>query len=255
MRQHDYRNPDDHRGQRPLGPGQMDQFADGNRQHGAQYDDRGERGRGYGYQPEHGDRGRNEGMRHADSTQSGYGRYGAPDVHGQPTGGYERPVYEEARTSYGQYERGGREEGWRDQDRFSRDYPGGYGQSRQGGYDKWDGRYGDDSPRDRGQYAGHPYLGSRTYGGYGDVQGYGRDHGDTSGRRHDSHSDPDYRQWRQRQIQQLDEEYDAWRGERYKKFSEEFDDWRKNRSAADKVSSKPSTGSPGSGTGQGSGTK
>jgi hypothetical protein len=61
--------------------------------------------------------------------------------------------------------------------------------------------------------------------------------GDTGQRRyepsrdaqHQEPFDPDYRQWRNEQMQSLDDDYRNWRRDRYKKFADEFSTWRSSR--------------------------
>ncbi len=219
MAYNDHRNEQHDRDERHRRQDQMDQYADSQRQYGSQaYRDQGQRdAANWGAQ-------RDDGLQRADAAQTSYGRYGAPDVHGQPTGGYARPVYEPARLPYGQYER----RGWHAQD--GRDpsagrNPGGPGTHAYGyGYDDGQHRYQGGAGGYRSN-AG-PYAGSQTYGGYGDQLGYGS--GSDRQERGRAH-DPDYQQWREQQLRRLDEDYASWRGERYQKFSEEFDQWRRNR--------------------------
>ena len=76
-------------------------------------------------------------------------------------------------------------------------------------------------------------TGPRTWGsGVGTgMQGRGREQG--------RHSDPDYLQWRNEQLERFDDDYESFRRERYGKFAEEFNTWRSQRAAA-KSSAEPS---------------
>ena len=47
----------------------------------------------------------------------------------------------------------------------------------------------------------------------------------------DDDFEPDYRRWRQEQMNALDEDYRSWRHDRYRKFGETFDQWRASRPA------------------------
>lgn len=215
---------------------QMGQYADPQRQYGS-HDDTRDWGR-----PRNGDD-----LHRHDPAQASYGRAGAPDVRGAPSGGYQRdwqadPGYN--RPGYTRYEgyqghggRDGRHTGGYGQDGMREEPAYRYQHDRQGGYDAgrgWGGAYAGDGEHERqaryqggaGGYRSNagPYAGSQTYGGYGDQLGYGSYE---DGRQH--HHDPDYQQWREQQLRNLDQDYHSWRGERYKKFSEEFDTWRKNR--------------------------
>ncbi len=220
---------------------QMDQYANSERQSGGQYGDpyRGER---YGSQRDdrYGGRSAGSDLRHNDPTQAGYGRFGAPDVHHQPSGGYASHGRQERNPDdsygYGGYgSQGFNSDGsdYRDQDHRGSHDRGDRMRSR-AGY----GGYGGDNQQDHGRFQGGSggyasntgaYAGSQPYGGPSDQLGYGSNQGD--GRRH--HDDPDYAQWRDEQMRNLDQDYHAWRGERYKKFSEEFGEWRRNRPAGD----------------------
>ncbi len=190
-----------------------------------------------GERNDHRDRGRPErsDLRHNDPAQASYGRFGAPDVHHQPSGGYSNYGRQERSHDdsygYGGYGSQGFNPG-RSDDR---------GQDRGqhvGGRDR-DGRYGGDFEQDRGRFQGGSggyasntgvYASSQPYGGPADQLGYGSSQGDRQQR---SHYDPDYQQWRDEQMRNLDNDYHAWRGERYKKFSDEFGAWRSSRPAGD----------------------
>jgi len=43
--------------------------------------------------------------------------------------------------------------------------------------------------------------------------------------------EPDYRRWRDEQMQALDEDYRQWRRDRRQRFGETFDQWRASRPA------------------------
>ncbi len=80
-------------------------------------------------------------------------------------------------------------------------------------------------------------TGPRTWGsGIGSgVQGRGMGQG--------RHSDPDYQQWRNEQLERFDDDFEAFRRERYGKFADEFNTWRSNR-----ANQKPSSANPGTRT-------
>jgi hypothetical protein len=63
----------------------------------------------------------------------------------------------------------------------------------------------------------------RQAGQYGGPQA-GQQHGGQQ-----SHHDPHYSEWRQRQIQELDRDYDEYRREHQSKFDQEFHGWRQKR--------------------------
>lgn len=225
---------------------QGDPYADNQRQHG-------------GARPDERDDNRyRSDLRHNDPAQASYGRFGAPDVHHQPSGGYlnhgRQARSHDDSYGYGGYGSQGFSPGRsddRDQNR-----------SQHAGSD--DGRHGGDFERDRGRFQGGSggyasntgvYASTERYGGPADQLGYGSGQG---GGRQQGHYDPDYQQWREEQMRNLDKDYHAWRGERYKKFSDEFGAWRSSRPAGDEkgsatgsssgVSSTPSgtdTGTPG----------
>ena len=206
MAQHDHRNWDHQHSEHPRrpGPGQMEQYADHNRQHGGPpY--RGHDGQGYERGSWDAPERRNEGMQQADRAQASYGRYGAPDVHGPAGRGY-GDGYDYGRPRHPGYpgqpgpERDHRTQGHGDEDDRGRYQGGG------GGYQS-----------NAGEYAN-----TQRYGGAGDQTGYG------SGPGYGPH-DPDYQQWRRQQMESLDAEYASWRGERYQKFAEDFGAWRSSR--------------------------
>ncbi|MDM0110244.1 hypothetical protein QTH97_35515 [Variovorax sp. J22R24] len=93
-------------------------------------------------------------------------------------------------------------------------------------------------------------TGPRTWGsGVGrGVQGRGM--------RESRHSDPDYQQWRNEQLERFDDDFEAFRRERYGKFAEEFNTWRSsranNKSSPEGAGAKPSSGSGSGGTSGGS---
>jgi hypothetical protein len=93
---------------------------------------------------------------------------------------------------------------------------------------------GDVDPFEHGQSVP---TGPRTWGsGIGSgVQGRGMGQG--------RHSDPDYQQWRNEQLERFDDDFEAFRRERYGKFAEEFNTWRSNR-----ANQKPSSENPGTGS-------
>jgi hypothetical protein len=250
---------------------QMGQYADQQRQHGGEHDgDSRHDARNWGARREGSD------LRRHDPAQASYGRASAPDVHGGPSGGYQRDWQADPGYNRPGYMRNPGPQGYGSRDeRHSSGY-GGYGGADQGyrnqsyrqgdhGYDEgrdWrrhDGANGSDEDRyGHGRFQGGgggyrsnagPYAGSQTYGGYGDQLGYGS----YQGGRQQQHHDPDYQQWREQQLRNLDDDYQSWRGERYKKFSDEFDSWRKNRQGAEQKNDLP--GSPGSNAAKDSGTK
>jgi hypothetical protein len=109
-----------------------------------------------------------------------------------------------------------------------------------GGGDRARGAFGDygDDARDDWNLPNGP----RTWGsGVGSgMQGRGMREG--------RHSDPDYQQWRDEQLERFDEDFDAFRRERYGKFAEEFNTWRSQR-----ANLKPSSESSGAATAGSSG--
>lgn len=226
---------------------QMGQYADSQRQYGGQrylgHEPPDRDARNWGSQREQ------EDFARRDPVQASYGRASAPDLHGRPSGGYQRdwradsgynepgyaqdPGYQGYQGYQGQQGYGGRDarDSWRSQ--------GGYNEGRdwdRGGHGRFQGGSGGYRSN-----AG-PYAGSQTYGGYGDQLGYG-----SYQDRSQQHHDPDYQQWREQQLRNLDDEYQSWRGERYKKFSDEFDSWRKNRQSqqASKADASASNAKPG----------
>ena len=82
-------------------------------------------------------------------------------------------------------------------------------------------------------------TGPRTWGsGVGTgMQGRGMGQG--------RHSDPDYQQWRNEQLQSFDDDYEAFRRERYGKFAEEFNSWRSRRTTAKPSAEASAPTSPG----------
>lgn len=219
---------------------QMGQYAAPYRQYGDQRDDGSRQTRDWGSQ-----RGGSDLSRH-DPAQSGYGRASAPDVHGAPSGGYQR----DWRADAGYNQPGYMRDAQRD------DRRGGYDEGRDWNRGRDEQRHGGGEERYQGGSGGYqsnsgPYAGSQTYGGYGDQLGYGSYQG--GGQRHGQHHDHDYQQWREQQLRNLDDDYHSWRGERYQKFSEEFDSWRKKRQSAELNNDLP--GSAGGDIGKNSGTK
>lgn len=210
---------------------QMDPYADSDRQYGGP--DRGDyQGRRHeNRDPRYGGRGEAAGLHRNDPTQASYGRFGAPDVRHQPSGGT---------SNYGRQERSHND---------SYGY-GGYANHERGhrAHSQEDhGRYGDEVQQDRGRFQGGSggyasntgvYASSQTYGGPSDQLGYGSNQVDE---RQQGQHDPDYQQWRDEQMRHLDNDYHAWRGERYKKFSDEFGEWRRNRPVGDDKRSAPGT--------------
>lgn len=237
---------------------QMGQYADHQRQHGGgdHHDDRHD-ARNWGAQHEGGE------LRRHDPAQVSYGRAGAPDVHGAPSGGYRRDWQADPGYNEPGYMRnpGWQGYGSRDERRGGYEQPGYRNQGlRHGaaGYDEgrdWSRGYGSDEghhghERFQGGAGGYrsnagPYAGSQTYGGYGDQLGYGSR---PEGRHEGQHHDPDYQQWREQQLRNLDDDYQSWRGERYKKFSDEFDNWRKNRQGAEQKNDLPGSAGKNAGT-------
>ncbi|MDM0078509.1 hypothetical protein QTH90_29160 [Variovorax sp. J2P1-59] len=90
-------------------------------------------------------------------------------------------------------------------------------------------------PSDYGEDDWNVPSGPRTWGsGVGSgVQGRGM--------RVSRHSDPDYQQWRDEQLERFVDDFEAFRRERYGKFAEEFNTWRSNR-AGQRASSESSSG-------------
>lgn len=181
-----------------------------------------------------------------DPAQRSYGRAGAPDVHGAPSGGYRPDTQADPGYNTPGYMRHVRDP-WRGGDagaytphrdswRGSQGWHGGQAQASQA---HWQDERWRDLDHSQQRYQGgaggpdsnrNPYAGSQTYGGYGDQLGYGSY--DEEQRQRGQHHDPDYLRWREQQMRALDADYQSWRGERYKKFSEEFDSWRKSREGA-----------------------
>ncbi|MEO1969863.1 MAG: hypothetical protein ABGW87_14260 [Sphingomonadaceae bacterium] len=102
-------------------------------------------------------------------------------------------------------------------------------------------RYQDDDRRSRGgEDYGEAYRGNllntdlntgRDWHRGGGIPGRGGhfDH------HHDSQhhaSDPHYRSWRQRQMDQFDQDYRDYRQERQDQFNQDFDEWREQRAAS-----------------------
>jgi len=251
---------------------QMGHYADQQRQYGGQrYQDSSHDARNWGARHEGSD------LHRHDPAQASYGRASAPDVHGGPSGGYQRDWQADPGYNQPGYMRNPSHQGYGSRDERQ---SGGYGSYGGGDQDYRNQSYrqgdrGDDEGRDWNRYGGAngsdedrhgherfqgggggyrsnsgPYAGSQTYGGYGDQLGYGSYQG---GGRQQQHHDPDYQQWREQQLRNLDEDYQSWRGERYKKFSDEFDSWRKNRQGAEQKNDLP--GSTGSNTSNNPGTK
>ena len=94
-----------------------------------------------------------------------------------------------------------------------------------------------DEEREGGMPSGPRTWGSDVGSG---VQGRGMGQG--------RHSDPDYQQWRNEQLERFDDDFEAFRRERYGKFAEEFNTWRSNR-----PSQKPANESSGTGASSASG--
>ncbi|KQP21990.1 hypothetical protein [Pseudorhodoferax sp. Leaf267] len=261
MAQRDHRNQQsdyrDHDGR------QQDQYADSNRQYGGQYGS-GRDERQYGGRDASSYRGDRDDLSRNDPTQASYGRFGAPDVHNQPSGGYggassyghqDRQRYDpyqgrQGNQGYGGYGTQDFDQGYRSQDQRRGYNPYDQGQP-QAGY------WGQEDQRDRGRFQGGSggyqsntgaYAGAQNYGGSSDQLGYGSNQG---GGRHQGHWDPDYQQWRDEQVRNLDNDYHSWRGERYKKFSDEFSEWRKNRPAGDPQRSESAGADTGKRTGGG----
>ncbi|GHC88886.1 hypothetical protein GCM10007320_36150 [Pseudorhodoferax aquiterrae] len=234
---------------------QMGQYADQQRQHGGErYEDNRHDARNWGARQEGSD------LHRHDPAQASYGRASAPDVHGGPSGGYQRDWQADPGYNRPGYMRNPGYQGYGSRDERRGGEYGGYGGAdagyrnqsyRQGGYGydegrDWNRTYGSDEDRygheryqgGSGGYRSNtgPYAGSQTYGGYGDQLGYGSYQG---GRQQQHHHDPDYQQWREQQLRNLDEDYQSWRGERYKKFSDEFDTWRKNRQSGEQKNDLP----------------
>ena len=65
------------------------------------------------------------------------------------------------------------------------------------------------------------------YEARGDRWSRGPETGDRYG--HQPHHDPEYRAWREQQIDKLDRDYDDYRQHRATKFGEEFNNWRTSR--------------------------
>ena len=162
------------------------------------------------------------------SGERGYGGYGEGD-RGRFYGGSGR--WEEDRTrSYGDYGNYGGGSGSRDYrgDRFN-DRPGDYGRNA-GGY----------GPEDRGFF---DRAGDEVRSWFGDEEAERRrqmderfdryaergseDRGYGYRSRH-SH-DPNYRTWRDRQLESLDRDYDEYRRENQSRFDNEFGSWRQTR--------------------------
>jgi hypothetical protein len=83
---------------------------------------------------------------------------------------------------------------------------------------------------------------SYTHGGYNN--GGAQEGNYSSGNQGQSQFDPDFSQWRTKQIDNLDSDYKIWCEERYKKFSDEFDTWRGNRAQPSASASTASTSEP-----------
>lgn len=93
------------------------------------------------------------------------------------------------------------------------------------------------SPRYRDEGYRRPYTGRSTGGGLGgDFDRPGPEHrwdrGETQrGFEAGSRHDPDYSQWRSRQIDELDRDYEEFRRENQSRFDSEFSTWRGQRQA------------------------
>jgi hypothetical protein len=153
----------------------------------------------------------------------------------------------ERRRAYDDPERGRRFERGRSdfgsRQRFSGE-PGRFGRSdHDRGYRPLTGDYGrsDYEPSRRSEYGGREFEGRREFGGRGEFAGRygfgGAHHGDTFDRgtsqRFASRGgfDPQYGEWRQRQIDSLDRDYDEYRRENQSRFERDFAGWRDQRQA------------------------
>ena len=208
---------------------QMDQYADTPHQYGRPTHAEPQGARNDHRDQRYGGRNPPRDLRHNDPTQASYGRFGAPDVHHQPSGGYGNERSQGESYGYGGYGN----QGFNPDGSDHREQDHRYG-VRGRDADRWNG----DDPQDRGRFQGGSggyasntgvYASNQTYGGPNDQLGYGSNQGG----RQQGHYDPDYHQWREEQMRNLDNDYHAWRGERYKKFSDDFGEWRRNRPAAD----------------------
>jgi len=88
--------------------------------------------------------------------------------------------------------------------------PSPYGQAQGGSWDNERGLYGS------------------GYGARGDRWARGPEPADRYG--HQPHHDPDYRAWRERQIDSFDRDYAEYRQHRATRFGDEFNSWRTSRS-------------------------
>ena len=126
----------------------------------------------------------------------------------------------------------------RDQSRYERER--GYGRS---GSDDW-GSSNWDRGDDRQRYGRSAYGGGSrgTEAGFGGGRSFDRIDGGSTGRAgssardHEIHGggarsghDPNYSEWRRRQIDELDRDYDDYRSEHQSKFEQEFGSWRERR--------------------------
>ncbi|HEX8447787.1 MAG TPA: DUF2171 domain-containing protein [Sphingomonas sp.] len=223
---------------------------------GERYGARSDRDRGpYGYGPE---RGRGDRERGPAARGPDY-RGGRRDYGGQPQGydyedrGFFERTADEVRSWFGDEEAERRRHyderyGDREQGRYGeRDA----GQDRSGGYRERDrssdGDYGVGVPRSSGgRYAGGG-VGAPGFGGQGRSDfgggptgggdfGAGRGAGATMayglGAGQDREQwghDPNYRSWRDRQVESFDRDYDEYRREHQSKFESEFATWRTGR--------------------------
>jgi hypothetical protein len=79
-----------------------------------------------------------------------------------------------------------------------------------------------------GTHGVHP-VASASNPGYGMGAMFGSSARDFAIRRHASHHDPHYADWRHRQMAELDRDYDEYRRENQSRFDREFSDWRDKR--------------------------
>lgn len=87
-------------------------------------------------------------------------------------------------------------------------------------------------------YRAEPY-GGRPYG-----RGEQRYAAGSTGAAGEEEFEPDYRDWRRRQMEALDDDYRAFREERRNKFRDEFENYRKNRTRTSGATSAKQAGSP-----------
>lgn len=182
------------------------------------YRDGQDRRQGYGYRDrdeERGYRGRSDQGR----GDYGYGRsYGQPRDYDEDRGFFDR-AGDEVRSWFGD-EEAERRRRWderlrdREEQRYGSSgggFGGGYGASRVGGYLGRAGGYGSDYGAGRG-------AGATSNWGLG------------SGSDHDGWGlDPNYGQWRRRQLEELDRDYDDYRRENQSRFESDFGSWRSTR--------------------------